>query len=110
MIVRTSEAWIAPGKRDEFMATLVDLVDTFPGRYPGLESHSILIDRDDPDRVIYQSIWTDVDAVREFAGDDWATQPVTFPGEDLLLREPLHLRHFELAATRQDTEDFAPLE
>ena len=30
MIVRTSEAHIAPGKRDEFMATLVDMVATFP--------------------------------------------------------------------------------
>lgn len=31
MIVRSSEAWIADGKRDEFMATLVELVATFPG-------------------------------------------------------------------------------
>ena len=95
MIVRTSEAWIAPGKRDEFMATLLDLVATFPDRYPGLESHLILVDRTDPDRVMYQSVWHDVDAVRGFAGDSWATEPVTFPGEAELLREPLRLRHFD---------------
>jgi quinol monooxygenase YgiN len=94
MIVRSSEAWIAEGKRDEFMATLVDLVATFPGRYPGLVSHSILVDRDDPDRIVYQSVWADQDAVRAFAGDHWQTEPVTFPGEDTLLRKPLTLRHF----------------
>ena len=92
------------------MATLVDLVATFKGQYAGLESHDILIDRDDPDRVIYQSRWTDVDAVREFAGDDWATEPVTFPGEAELLREPLRLRHFDMAETHEDSEDFAPID
>ena len=94
------------------MATLVDLVATFKGQYAGLESHDILIDRDDPDRVIYQSRWTDVDAVREFAGDDWATEPVTFPGEDELLREPLKLRHFDTkdSETQEEHEDFAPLD
>lgn len=112
MIVRSSEAHIAPGKRDEFMATLVDLVATFPDRYPGLISHLIQIDRTDPDRVIYQSVWADQDAVRNFAGDDWATEPVTFPGEDELLRAPLTLRHFDTrdVAKQEETEDFAPLD
>src|SRR4051812_15921971 len=95
MIVRSSEAHIADGRRDEFMATLVDLVSTFPHRYPGLVSHSILIDRLDPDRVVYQSVWADQDSVRDFAGDAWAIEPVTFPGESELLREPLRLRHFD---------------
>jgi len=112
MIVRSSEAHIRDGKRDEFMATLVDLVATFPGRYPGLVSHSILIDRTDPDRVVYQSVWADQDAVRDFAGNDWATEPVTFPGEEELLREPLRLRHFDTRdlEKQEDLEDFAPLD
>ena len=112
MIVRTSEAHIAPGKRDEFMATLVDLVATFPDRYPGLVSHLIQVDRDDADRVVYQSVWQDVDDVRDFAGDDWATEPVTFPGEAELLREPLRLRHFDTrdVEKQEELEDFAPLD
>ena len=108
MIVRSSEAWIAPGRRDEFMATLHDLVATFPARYPGLVSHAILIDRDDPDRVIYQSTWLDDESVAGFAGDDWQTEPVTFDGEADLLREPLRLRHFDQPETTEDTEEFAP--
>jgi quinol monooxygenase YgiN len=112
MIVRSSEAWVADGRRDEFMATLVDLVATFPDRYPGLVSHLIQVDRTDPDRVVYQSVWQDEDAVRNFAGDDWATEPVTFPGEDDLLREPLRLRHFETRdlEKHEELEDFAPLD
>ncbi len=112
MIVRTSEAYVSAGRRDEFMATLVDLVATFPGRHPGLVSHLIQIDRTDPDRVVYQSVWQDVDAVRDFAGDDWATEPVTFPGEDELLREPLRLRHFDTRdlVTEESLEDFTPLD
>ena len=111
MIVRTSEAWIAPGKREEFMTTLVDLVSTFPHRYPGLVSHLTLVDRDDPDRVVYQSVWQDEDSVAGFAGENWATEPVTFPGEDELLREPLRLRHFEADAevdAEESLEDFVP--
>ena len=113
MIVRTSEAHIAPGRRDEFMAVLVDLVATFQDRYPGLVSHSILIDREDADRVVYQSVWLDEDSVRGFAGDDWANEPVTFPGEQELLLEPLRLRHFQTDADvveEEELEDFAPLD
>lgn len=31
--------------------------------------------------------------MRAFAGERWQTEPVTFPGEDTLLRKPLTLRH-----------------
>ena len=112
MIVRTSEAHIAPGKREEFMATLVDLVATFPDRYPGLVSHLTMVDSSDPDHVVYQSVWVDQDAVAGFAGDDWASEAVTFPGEEDLLVEPLKLRHFEARDTekQEDLEDFAPLD
>ena len=95
------------------MATLVDLVATFPDRYPGFVSHLTLVDRADPDRVIYQSVWQDVDAVAGFAGENWATEPVTFPGEEQLLREPLRLRHFDAEDEldeMESLEDFVPTE
>jgi heme-degrading monooxygenase HmoA len=111
MIVRTSEAHIAPGKREEFMGTLVDLVATFPDRYPGFVSHLTLVDRADPDHVVYQSVWQDEDSLIGFAGKNWATEPVTFPGEDQLLSEPLRLTHFDTvddAAEEESLEDFIP--
>jgi heme-degrading monooxygenase HmoA len=113
MIVRTSEAHIAPGKRDEFMATLVDLVATFPHRYPGFVSHLTLVDRTDPDHVVYQSVWQDEDSLAGFAGENWATEPVKFPGEDELLSEPLRLTHFDADDDADDVEtleDFVPSE
>ena len=110
MIVRTSEAWVRPGARDEFMRVLRDMVATFRDRYPGLVTHEIMVDRDDADRVIYRSTWLDEDAVAGFAGDDWATSPVTFPDEQQLLREPLRLRHFVTDDIPDSGEDFTPLE
>jgi hypothetical protein len=110
MIVRSSEAVIKPSRREEFMAILTDLVGTFPDRYPGLVSHVILVDRDDENRVTYQSTWLDADAVAGFAGENWATEPVTFPGEDELLVEPLRLRHFDALEADVPGEDFVPEE
>lgn len=110
MIVRTSEALVKPDRVDEFMEVLRDLVATFEHRYPGLRSHQILVDRADPTRVIYQSTWLDADSVRGFAGDDWATEAVTFPGEEDLLQQPLVLRHFETIEPDASAEDFAPNE
>lgn len=110
MIVRTSEAHIREGKREEFMRTLHDLVETFPSQFAGFVGHEILVDDDDPDRVVYRSTWRDVDAVAGFAGDDWAVSPVTFPGEEELLRGPLVLRHFTVDPIDPSGEDFAPLE
>jgi hypothetical protein len=110
MIVRSSEALVKPDRREEFMRVLTDLVATFPDRYPGLESHAILVDRTDPNRVTYQSTWLDEDAVRGFAGSGWATDPVTFPDEDELLLEPLRLRHFDTVEPDDSAEGFEPQE
>lgn len=108
MIVRTSEAHVKPDRIEEFMEVLRDLVATFEHRYPGLRSHTILVDQTDPTRVVYQSTWLDEDSVRGFAGDDWATDAVTFPGEEELLQAPLVLRHFETVAPDASAEDFEP--
>jgi quinol monooxygenase YgiN len=110
MIVRISEALVKPDRREEFMRVLADLVATFPDRYPGLVSHAILVDRDDDTRVAYQSVWLDEDSVAGFAGEHWASEPVTFPGEDELLQQPLHLRHFDTVEPDDSAEDFEPEE
>ena len=93
-IVRTCEVYIIDGKVEEFMSELYALVATFPGTYEGLEHHEVLIDRADPRRLIYRSRWRDEAALVGFAGPQWETEPVRFPGEEDLLVDGMHLRHF----------------
>jgi len=94
VIIRISEAHVRPDKLEEFMRVLLDLVKTFPEANPGLLSHEVVVDVTDPLRVAYRSEWADEASVAAFAGESWATEPVTFPGEDELLQRPLVLRHF----------------
>ena len=94
MIVRISEALLAPGMTEEFMLRLNTLVRDFPSLYDGLISHEVLVDRADPLRVSYVSRWRDESSLVAYAGANWASDPVTFPEEDRFLREPLALRHF----------------
>lgn len=85
-----------PGFEDEFLRRLHDLVADVPTRYAGLLGHEVLVDRDDRARVLHLSRWQDEAAVAGFAGPDWASVPVTFPGEEELLTGPLALRHLVL--------------
>lgn len=94
MIVRISEALVKSGAEEDFMCRLRELVAGFPHRYDGLIDHEVLVDREDARRVVYLSRWRDEQALVTYAGPGWASDPVTFPGEDLLLSEPLTLRHF----------------
>lgn len=94
MIVRVSEALVNPGAEEDFLRRLQELVAGFPGRYEGLVGHEVLVDRADSRRVLYISRWRDERALAEYAGPGWASHPVTFPGEDVLLSQPLTLRHF----------------
>lgn len=94
MIVRVSEAAVRADRVEEFIQVLRDLVAGFPAAHDGLLSHEILVDRGDDTCVQYVSRWRDEAALRAYAGDDWATSPVTFPDEDSYLTRPLRLRHF----------------
>lgn len=94
MIVRVSEALVEPGAEEEFLRRLHKLVAGLPARYEGLIDHEVLVDREDGRRVLYISRWRDEQALAAYAGPGWASDPVTFPGEDVLLSRPLTLRHF----------------
>ncbi|MFD4644510.1 putative quinol monooxygenase [Lentzea sp. NPDC058436] len=94
MLTRVSEALVKPGREQEFVAAVLDLVRTFPEIYDGLVGHEVLVDLDDPQRVRYVSRWRDEQALENYAGAGWRTDPVTFPGEDEYLQRPLTLRHF----------------
>lgn len=90
MLTRVSEALVKPGREEEFVARVLELVRTFPETYDGFE---VLVDLDDPSRVRYVSRWRDEQALERCAGPGWRTDPVTFPDEDEYLRRPLTLRH-----------------
>ncbi len=96
MILRVSEALVAPDTRDEFLDRLRALVADFPAEHDGLVDHDVLVDLDDPLRVQYLSRWRDESALVAYAGPAWRTDPVTFPDEDRYLTEPLTLRHFTI--------------
>jgi hypothetical protein len=95
MLTRVSEALVKPGREQEFVARVHDLVRTFPDTYDGLEGHEVLVDLTDPRKVQYVSRWRDEQALENYAGPGWRTDPVTFPDEDEYLQQPLTLRHFE---------------
>ncbi|MET9231390.1 antibiotic biosynthesis monooxygenase family protein [Lentzea sp. NPDC003310] len=94
MLTRVSEALVKPGREEEFVARVRELVAGFPTTYEGLLGHEVLVDLDDPRRVRYVSRWRDEQALEDYAGAGWRTDPVTFPDEDEYLLQPLTLRHF----------------
>ncbi|NKE57440.1 antibiotic biosynthesis monooxygenase [Lentzea sp. PSKA42] len=95
MLTRVSEALVKPGREQEFVERVRDLVKAFPATYDGLEGHEVLVDVDDPQKVQYVSRWRDEQALENYAGPNWRTDPVTFPDEDEYLQRPLTLRHFQ---------------
>ena len=97
MIVRTSTAYIRPGREAEFRAVIVAMVAEFPRRYPGLHSHEVLVGLDGS-TLVYLSRWVDEAALIGFAGAGWRDLPVTFPGEAEYLTRPLELRHYTIVA------------
>ena len=98
MIVRVSEARVRPDLADEFLAVLTELVASFPGTYAGLLGHDVLVDRADRLRIQYVSRWADEASLVAYAGEGWATTPVTFPNEERFLTGPLTLAHFHVVA------------
>ncbi|MFC3899006.1 antibiotic biosynthesis monooxygenase family protein [Lentzea rhizosphaerae] len=95
MLTRVSEALVKPGREQEFVERVRSLVRTFPDTYDGLVAHEVLVDLADPRKVQYVSRWRDEQALENYAGPGWRTDPVTFPDEDEYLQQPLTLRHFE---------------
>jgi hypothetical protein len=94
-LVRTSTAVVRPGQLVSFLAFLVEGVRDFPDRHPAMMSDRILIDADGL-RVTYETVWADPEDLVAYAGRDWATAPVTLPGEEGFLARPLELNHYEL--------------
>jgi heme-degrading monooxygenase HmoA len=95
VIIRVSEARVRPERFDAFRDMIVSAVREFPGRYPGLVDHEVLLAP--PDSLLYVSRWRSEQDLVDYAGEGWRDQPVVLPGEDEYLVAPLQVRHFTLA-------------
>ncbi|MFH8469175.1 antibiotic biosynthesis monooxygenase [Streptomyces sp. NPDC017991] len=96
MIIRVSEARVRPERFEAFRDMIVSAVRDFPGRYPGLIEHEVLLAP--PNSLLYVSRWRSEQDLADYAGEHWRDQPVVLPGEDEYLLEPLQVRHFTLAS------------
>lgn len=99
MIVRMSTARVRAGRTEAFRALILAMVADFPTRYSGFLGHEVLVGLDRDTDVVYLSRWRDEDSLARFAGPDWRGAPVTFPGEDDYLREPLTICHFTVVTS-----------
>jgi hypothetical protein len=96
VITRVSEARVRPECFEAFRDFIVSAVREFPGRYPGLVAHEVLIAP--PESLLYVSRWRSEEDLVGFAGEHWRDQPVVLPGEDEYLVAPLQVRHFTLTS------------
>ncbi|MGN9793003.1 antibiotic biosynthesis monooxygenase family protein [Streptomyces sp. OZ13] len=96
MIIRVSEAHVRPERFEAFRDMIVSAVREFPGRYPGLVDHEVLLAP--PGSLLYVSRWRSEEDLAAYAGENWRDQPVVLPGEDEYLVAPLQVRHFTLAS------------
>ncbi|MFJ4971820.1 antibiotic biosynthesis monooxygenase [Streptomyces sp. NPDC088755] len=55
MIIGVSEAHVRPDRFDDFRDMILSAVREFPGRYPGLVDHEVLLAP--PDSLLYVSHW-----------------------------------------------------
>jgi hypothetical protein len=94
VIIRVSEARVRPERFEAFRDMIVSAVREFPGRYPGLVQHEVLLAP--PDSLLYVSRWRSEQDLVGYAGEHWRDQPVVLPGEEEYLVAPLQVRHFTL--------------
>ena len=95
-ILRVFEARAKPGRADDlaqkFATTSADVVRTQPGNGgyffgPGIEDENVLV---------FASIWSDMNAVKNRFGADWRNSYLP-PGYDDLI-EACSVRHYDLAS------------
>ncbi|EFL12873.1 predicted protein [Streptomyces sp. C] len=96
VIIRVSEARVRPDRFEAFRDMIVSAVRGFPGRYPGLVDHEVLLAP--PDSLLYVSRWRSERDLVGYAGEQWRERPVVLPGEEEYLVAPLRVRHFTVAS------------
>ncbi len=96
-IMRLFEVTVKPGRTEElltkFASTSADVVQNEPGNTGYFFGHEV---DTDAERVIFASLWEDLDAVKTRFGDDWQVSFLP-PGYEEMI-ETCSVRHIDLSA------------
>ncbi|MEO0501407.1 MAG: antibiotic biosynthesis monooxygenase [Pseudomonadota bacterium] len=104
MILRTWHGRTRRADADDYERFLIDRAAPDYGAVPGLDSVTFTRrDEGDISHFLLVTLWRDMDAVREFAGDDPAAAKY-YPEDEryLLEKEPQSLNHEVFHTARQD--------
>ena len=98
-ILRLFEVTVKPGCRAEllkkFATTSADVVSGEPGNEGYLFGSELSVEEHGPDRLVFASLWRDLDAVKERFGVDW--QESFLPEGYAALIETSSMRHIDLS-------------
>jgi heme-degrading monooxygenase HmoA len=98
MIIRFFRAVIRDGEQEAFKSFFFRTALPFVRSQKGLESVTIgLPHASTPNEFSMLTVWRDLSALKEFAGENWR-EAVIHPDEAHLLKET-HVHHYELAET-----------
>jgi heme-degrading monooxygenase HmoA len=108
MISRIWHGWTKPQNADEYEAMLRAEVLPGIGRVRGYEG-AYLLRRAVADEVefVVITLWDDMDAVRQFAGEDYTRAVIHEPARRLLTRFDERSAHFETVLTATQVRELA---
>jgi heme-degrading monooxygenase HmoA len=87
MIVRVFRVVVHDGKRSEFEASFRETAKPLVESQPGIVSVTAEVPRPEaPDEFCMVMVWRDLDAMKQFVGEDWRSAHV-HPDEAALVRE-----------------------
>lgn len=94
MILRVFRARLKPGTREAFEKLCYDVSIPLVRVQPGLITlHVGKPLPDQPNEFVLVSVWNDIEAVKQFAGDTW-DHPLIMPGEAALVQEAT-VQHYD---------------
>ena len=96
MIIRIFQVRVHEGKRGEFEKFFRETAMPLMKKQPGLMSLTAGVPRpESPDNFCMVMVWRDLDAMKDFVGEDWQSAHI-HPDEAKLVRERT-IHHYELA-------------
>jgi heme-degrading monooxygenase HmoA len=96
MIIRVFRALVHDGMQDEFAGFFRDTAIPLLEYQPGMMGLTVgLPMRTSPNEFMMTTVWSDLESLKEFAGENWA-DAVIDPAEAHLLRETF-VHHYESA-------------
>ena len=96
MVIRSWKGTARPGRGDEYLAYLTEVMVPRIGALPGCLGVQVLRRIGAPDQFVVQSHWTNADAIARFAGVDSEHAVVPEEAQALLAGFEDRARHFEV--------------